>query len=296
LSRQVSTSAGRPYGVERTARVLEVPRSTVYARRRAAARTGPPARRGPRTALTDEALLAEIRAALAETPWVGEGYRKVWAMLRHRGVRTSRGRVLRLMREHRLLAPHRAGNARGPRAHDGTITTQRPDEMWGVDATQVVTTREGTATVFVGVDHCSAECVSLRASRRGTRFEAIDALRQGVVERFGAHDEGVARGLTVRHDHGSPFVAELFQRELRFVGAASSPAFVREPEGNGVAERFIRTLKEQLLWIRRFASVAELQAALDDFRHRYNETWLLQRHGYRAPAAVGRALRAREAA
>ena len=296
MSRTVSASSSRPYGVERTARVLEVPRSTVYARRKAAARTVPPGRRGPRSALTDDALVAAIRAALAETPWVGEGYRKVWAMLRHRGVRSSRGRVLRLMREHQLLAPHRTGNAHGPKAHDGTITTEVPDEMWGVDATQVVTTQEGTATVFVGVDHCSAECVSLRASHRGTRFEAIDALRQGVVERFGSHAEGVALGLTVRHDHGSPFIADLFQKELRFVGAASSPAFVREPEGNGIAERFIRTLKEQLLWIRRFATVAALQAALDDFRRRYNETWLIARHGYQSPAAVGRARRASRAA
>lgn len=296
MSREVSPSSGKPYGVERTARVLEVPRSTVYARRKAAARAEPPAKRGPRTALTDAALLAAIRGVLAETSWVGEGYRKVWAMLRHRGVRSSRGRVLRLMREHQLLAPHRAGNAHGPKAHDGTITTERPDEMWGIDATQAVTTQDGTATIFVGVDHCSSECVSLRASHRGTRFEAIDALRQGVVERFGAHGEGVARGLTVRHDHGSPFVADLFQKELRFVGATSSPAFVREPEGNGVAERFIRTMKEQLLWIRRFATVDELQAALDDFRRRYNETWLLTRHSYQTPAAVGRARRAARAA
>jgi putative transposase len=38
-----------------------------------------------------------------------------------------------------------------------------------------------------------------------------------------------------------------FQKEIRFLGAGSSPAFVRAPEGNGCAERFIRTLKENLL-------------------------------------------------
>lgn len=296
MSRQVSPSSEKPYGVERTARVLGVPRSTVYARRKAAARTEPSAKRGPRTALADDALLAAIRAVLAETPWIGEGYRKVWAMLRHKGTRTSKGRVLRLMREHQLLAPHRAQGVAETKAHEGTITTETPDTMWGTDATQTVTTREGTATVFVLVDHCSSECVALRASLRGTRFEAIDTLRSGVVERFGSHDQGVAAGLAVRHDHGSPFVADLYQKELRFVGAESSPAFVREPETNGVAERFIRTLKEQLLWIRRFATIEELQAALDDFRRRYNESWLLERHGYLSPAAAGRALRAKRAA
>ena len=296
MSRGLSPSSQKRYGVERAARVLEIPRSTVYARRKAAARTEPLNKRGPKTALADDALVAAIRLALAETPWLGEGYRKVWAMLRHKGTRTSKGRVLRVMREHGLLAPHRAQGAAESKSHEGTITTEVPDTMWGTDATQTQTTREGTATVFVVVDHCSTECVSLRASHRGTRFEAIDALRAGVVERFGGHAEGVARGLAVRHDHGSPFVADLYQKELRFVGAESSPAFVREPETNGVAERFIRTLKEQLLWIRRFATLDELQAALEDFRRRYNETWLLARHGYLTPAAAGAALRAKKAA
>ncbi len=65
-----------------------------------------------------------------------------------------------------------------------------------------------------------------------------------------------------------------------------SPAFVRAPEGNGCAERFIRTLKENLLWVRDFDTAAELRLALLDFRRRYNETWILERHGYRTPATV----------
>jgi putative transposase len=68
----------------------------------------------------------------------------------------------------------------------------------------------------------------------------------------------------------------------------SSPSFVREPEGNGVAERFVRTLKENLLWIRSFAPVAELVEDLREFRLRYNEQWLVERHGYRTPAQVRR--------
>ena len=36
-----------------------------------------------------------------------------------------------------------------------------------------------------------------------------------------------------------------FQDEIKCLGIEASPSFVREPEGNGVAERFIRTLKER---------------------------------------------------
>jgi transposase InsO family protein len=77
-----------------------------------------------------------------------------------------------------------------------------------------------------------------------------------------------------------------FQKEIRFLGMKSSPAFVRQPEGNGCVERFFRTLKEQLLWIRRFRDLVELGDAVREFRRRYNEHWILQRHKYRTPAAV----------
>ena len=49
----------------------------------------------------------------------------------------------------------------------------------------------------------------------------------------------------------------------------SSPAFVRAPEGNGCAERFIRTLKENLLWVRDFNTVEELRLAVLAFRRCY---------------------------
>ena len=102
----------------------------------------------------------------------------------------------------------------------------------------------------------------------------------------------IASGLKLRHDHGSQFVADDFQRELAFLGIASSPAFVREPEGNGCVERFIRTLKENLLWVRRFDTIEELREALHAFKETYNRTWIVERHGYQTPAAVRAAQRA----
>jgi transposase InsO family protein len=61
--------------------------------------------------------------------------------------------------------------------------------------------------------------------------------------------------LKLRHDRGSNYMAEDFQREIAFLGLQASPSFVRQSEGNGVAERFFRTLKEQLLWVRNFRTL-----------------------------------------
>ena len=138
----------------------------------------------------------------------------------------------------------------------------------------------------MAVDHCTTECIGLHAAKRGTRFEALEPIRQGVRERFGGIGDGAARGLRLRHDHGSNYLADDFQQEVAFFGIDSSPSFVREPEGNGVAERFIRTLKENLLWVRSFETIEELRLALLAFKRTYNEQWMLEKYDYRSPAQV----------
>jgi putative transposase len=205
--------------------------------------------------------------------------------LRIGSIRTSLRRVLRLMRENDLLAPGRVSQPRGPRNHDGTIIPDTIDTTGGTDMT-TTGTAEDQAAVFIAVDHHHAECVGVHAARRGTRFEALEPLRQGVRRHFGATGKDVARGLAVRHDQGSQYMSDTFQTEMRFPGIQSSPAFVRAPEGNGRAERFIRTLKENLLWIRTFDTVEELRLALLVFRDIYNATWLIQRLNYQTPAKV----------
>jgi putative transposase len=297
MSRAAPPSGGRPCGVAAVCRTWRVARATVR-RRRAPARPAPPRRRGPAGPMPDADLVEEIRRVPHRSPFHGEGHRKAWARLRIAGVRTSRRRVLRPMRENGLLAPSRAGSPRGPRAHDGTIVPDAVDAMWGADPTTTVTGR-GRAAVFVAVDHHSAGCVGLHAALRATRLEALGPLRQGVRRHFGASAKGIAGGLALRHDHGSRYMADDFRRELRFLGVEGSPAFVRAPEGNGRAERFvrapegngraerfIRTPKENLSWVRAFDAVEDLRAALLDFRGTHNTTWLIERHGFRPPAAV----------
>ena len=239
--------------------------------------------------VSDEVLEAAIRDVLSRAPeesFYGEGYRKVWARLRMRGIRADKERVRRLMGEHGLLAPSRPGKPRGPRAHDGTIIPIAPNVMWGTDATAAWTQRQGQVTVFATVDHYTGECLGIHAAKHGSRHEALEVIRQAVKRVYGTYDRQVATGLLLRHDHGSQFMSHDYQQELRFLGIESSPSFVRSPEGNGVIERFFRTLKEQLLWLHDFSDEDDLRAALYAFRDRYNANWILRRHGYRTPNQV----------
>ena len=74
--------------------------------------------------------------------------------------------------------------------------------------TQTVTTSEGRAYVFIAVDHCSGEFIGTHASSSASRWEALEPVRQGVTQHFGGVGPDVAKGLTLRHDHGSNYMAD----------------------------------------------------------------------------------------
>jgi len=153
----------------------------------------------PKTAGSDAGPTKQIRAALRASPWLGEGFRTAWAWLRRDGIRTSQARVLQLMRAAELLAPTRDGRAHGPRAHHGTLTPDRPDEIGGTDPACTLT-GEGPATIGITVDHCSQEGVGIPAPGRGGRLEAVEPIHPGVSEHIGGCTAEIATGLTLPHD------------------------------------------------------------------------------------------------
>ncbi|MFA7270555.1 MAG: integrase core domain-containing protein [Sterolibacterium sp.] len=299
MSRETSEGADKLYGLERVCRVLEFPRSTIYAQQAREKDTVVPlfpARRGPKPKMPDADLLAAIRADLAASPFTGEGHRKVWARLRIlHDIRVSRARVLRLMRENRLLSPHRQPQGI-PTLHDGTIITDRPNEMWGTDGIRIEAVDEGWVWVFSAVDHFDACCVGIHAVKTGNRFAALQPIAQGLKAMFGATGADIGRGLSLRMDHGTQYTADDFLNQVKFWGIAPSFAFVAEPQTNGVAERFNRTLKEQVFHGRIFKNLAEVRVAVTEFKERYNRHWRLEKMGFMSPLEVRQAYALRKAA
>ena len=281
----VAASLVRPTALVSVCDELRIPRSTVYAQRDGGDSV-PLQKRGPKPLVPDSDLLLAIREVLTDPPFMGEGYRKVHARLRYRGIHADVERIRLLMREHDLQAPGKPRRTLGPRTHDGTITTMVPDEMWGTDATATMLLDGQQATIFGIYDHCTCELLGIHAALKADRYEAIVPLHQACRASFGGVGKAIADGLKLRHDNGSQFISRAFQAELRFLGMDSSPSFVRAPEGNGCIERFWRTLKEQLLWLHTFANIEDLNQALQEFRDLYNHQWLIERHNHRPPAVV----------
>ena len=282
----MSLGTGRRYPLTMVCEVWRVARSTVYTMRARGlgSEVGEPRKRGPKTEITDEELVSEIRGVLRESDFLGEGHRKVRARLRPKGIGVGKNRVLRLMRENGLLAPVRRGHPRGDRSHSGRITTDAPNELWGTDATRFYTKADGWCWFFMAVDHCVSDVVGWHVAKKGDRWAALEPVRQGVRTHMAVYAPRIALGLGLRHDWGPRYTAHQFQGELGWLGIRSTAAYVGEPECNGVAERFIRTLKEECLYLQDFESLEEARHEIGQFIESYNHGWLLERHAYRTPA------------
>ncbi|MBF0311317.1 MAG: DDE-type integrase/transposase/recombinase [Magnetococcales bacterium] len=148
---------------------------------------------------------------------------------------------------------------------------------------KVLTLDEGWVWVFSAIDHWNAECVGWHVCKKGDRFAALQPIAMGLGRLYGGVAAGVARGLSLRMDHGSQYMADHFTNQLKFWGIRPNYGFVEEPQTNGVAERFNRTMKEQSLNGEIFRNAEEVRQAVRLFAERYNQQWLLEKLGYASP-------------
>ena len=230
MSAATSPGTGLAYGLQRVCAAWGFARSSFYAmksRQQATAERPPAKRRGPKPSISDEALLVAIEADLEASPWEGEGHRKVWARLRVcRGIRVSRKRVLRVMRENNLLSPHRC-RRRGGNPHVGEIITHAPNLMWGTDGVRVFTVDDGWGWIFTAIEHWNAECVGWHVCKRGDRFAALQPISMGLARLYASTSAGAARGLALRMDHGSQYLSDHFTNQIKFWGIQPSYALRR---------------------------------------------------------------------
>ena len=302
MSKAISPSTGKPCEVVRTCAAWGIPRSSFSASQCPGScpneEAPAPERKkpGPKTEVSDEEPPALIRKDISSSPFTGEGHRKVWARLRFvKGIPVSRKRVLFLMRENNLLSPHRVPQ-KPPYEHTGRITTDEPNEMWGTDGARVFTLQDGWGWIFACLEHWNAEVMGWHVTKRGDRFAACEPVAQGIMSEFGSVEAGAARGLSLRIDHGSQYLSNRFQKQIRAWGMTTSFAFLKQPQAGGVVERFFRTLKEQVIYGRVYETLEDVRQAVSAFVDLYNNQWLIEKNGYLSPADARKAYYESEAA
>ena len=245
---------------------------------------------GPKVQVDDKALLQAILEVLTTSPFVTEGVKKVHARLRRKRIKASRNRINQLMREHGLLSPQRCEPGE-EKTHDGTIIPDTINQIWGTDGTLFGTIQGDLLWLFAVIDHYSDEVLGWHIVEvgQGDRFAALEPLKQGLRCIRGCVGKNTGGGIAIRHDWGPQYIAHDFKAELKFLGLKNSPAFVHEPQTNGVIERFFKTLKMECLWIENFRDVEHAREVVGRWMALYNTEWLIERHGYRTPREVRQA-------
>jgi transposase InsO family protein len=231
---------------------------------------------------SDTELLSLIKQDIAQSPFKGEGHRKVHARLKRQNIKVGRNRVLGSMKVNNLLSPHRGAQA-SQNPHDGTIITDEPNMMWCSDGTKIRTINDGWVWIFSVEEHWNAECLGWHVCKVGDRFDALEPVSQTVKNVYGSTGKDAAKGLLLRIDNGSQYTSDYFLKQIAYMGIQDSFGLVRQPQTNGVAERFNRTLKEQILDGRIFNGIEDVREVVRQFVEQYNAKWLLAKLGYHSP-------------
>jgi putative transposase len=224
-------------------------------------------------------IVQRIRQIKAEHPFWG--YRRVWAHLRFiDGLVINQKRVLRLMRAHELtvkpnqkLKAKRLSTRPKPRP-------DRPHQWWGIDMTKVMT-ETGWGYVVIALDWYSKKIVGHYAGSRATTQHWLAAVDRALNQQF---PDGVrGHDLHLMSDNGSQPTSVRFMQVCSQLGIHQAFTSYNNPKGNADTERMIRTMKEELLWLREWSSVGELTAAVDRWIDWYNDHYLHSALGYRPP-------------
>lgn len=245
-------------------------------------------RRGRKPNHSDAEVLAGIKEVISSSEFQGEGYKKVCFRLRKLpsgAIRASKSRVNRLMRENNLLSPFRIVKSVEKREHKGKITTTAFNQMWATDGKKFWVDGTGWCWFFGVIEHCNDEILAWHVAKKGSRFAALEPIKEAIRSQFGRIDKDVCKGMTLqlRSDHGSQYTSDDFQNQMKYWNLGMSMSFVAEPECNGIIERFHRTLEQEVFAINRFTSIEQAREVIKTFIDNYNKNWILHRLNLLSP-------------
>jgi putative transposase len=258
--------------IARICRWLGVPRSTVYYE---------PRKRVPRP--IDGFVANLIYEVIQMQPaW---GVRKTWSYLRFElGFATLNvKKVARIMRREGWTVRQRRAGKRPRVEHRQSVAT-RPNERWATDIALVHCGRDGWCAFVPVIDCCTRQVVGWELAATAKAKTAERALENALLVRFG-HCRAAPRTLVIRHDNGLVFGSRRYVATVTEYGLTQEYIAPYTPEQNGLCERFIRTLKEEFVWHRRFASIDEARREIAAWIRFYNGSRPHSRLGMKSPDA-----------
>ena len=234
-------------------------------------------------AIRNKYILERIKSIKAEHPFWG--YRRVWAYLRYiDGLIVNKKRVYRLMREHNLtvkpntrLIAKRVSERPKPRA-------DKPKQYWGIDMTKVMS-NTGWVYVVIVLDWYTKKIVGHYSGKQARTKEWLEALDKALNREYPRGVRG--NSLKLISDNGSQPTSLSFMKTCSNLDIKQIFTTYNNPKGNADTERMIRTMKEELFWLREWENESELTLELDRWVDYYNRSYLHSALRYRTPLQVG---------
>jgi putative transposase len=227
-------------------------------------------------------MAQRIKRLIELEPYLG--YRMVWARLHGEGIRVNRKTVQRLMQRKGWQCHRRLRRRCGKRVEVSQSTSQVSNVRWAADTTYVWTQLDGLTYVNVVIDCADREVIGLNVSQRNDAREAVHALEDACLRRFGVLPRADT-GVVLRSDNALVYASELYRSQARAYGLTQEFILPHTPEQNGVAESFMGTLKLECVWQHRFQTFAEASEAIHAYVRHYNHTRPHSRLGYISPSA-----------
>lgn len=227
-----------------------------------------------------EVVLAKIREVLGREGTQAWGVRKVWATLKREGLRVSRKRVWALMKGNGLCMAHDREPGETTRGH---VSVPEPNRRLATDLTTVWTKRDGVVAIAPTIDCGARDVVGLVVTTDQEAPAVLASVEEAMRTRFGSPDN-VPEGVELRTDHGPQYTSAYCRDFVQGWRLDHTYAPVGRPTGNAVVERVIRTMKEEVIWLRDWESADEVRAALAAWRVRYNTQRPHQALDWKTPA------------
>jgi putative transposase len=219
----------------------------------------------PGTWATTEQLRVAIHEIVEDNPaW---GVRKVWATLRRRGLRAGHKRVWAIMKADGLtLEPVAERESPGRYGH---VSVPESNRRWATDLTTAWTRRDGVVAIIPVIDCGDRVALACEVSKSQESGAVLAPLEQSLHDQFSDPDH-LPEDLELRSDHGPQYTGCDCRDLCDRWGIEHTFAPIGRPTGNAVAERFIQTLKIELVWTRDWDSLEELQDAVNEWLTKYN--------------------------
>jgi len=232
---------------------------------------------------SNAAILERIEALKTEHPFWG--YRRIWAHLKYaNGFEINKKRILRLMQKHNLLVKSLSALKATRVPQRSKPKPDKPNQWWGIDMTKTMVEGFGWVYIVVVLDWYTKKVVGYYAGLQCKAKHWLEALDMAANMQFpyGARDHG----LSLMSDNGCQPTSISFMKSCSDLGIKQAFTSYNNPKGNADTERFFRTMKEELLWLREWTSPMELMDEVGVWISEYNENYLHSSLGYKTPNNV----------